>query len=285
MAECSNIVWTHSSFNPWLGCTKVSPLCDFCYAERDSKRYGFDVWGQGVPRHYVSDGYWKRPLAWNRKAQKTGEPWRVFCASMADVFDNEVEQKHRERLWSLIKETPALTWLVLTKRIGNAKRMLPEDWGVGYPNVWLGVSVGNQEEADRDIPKLLQARARIRWLSIEPMLGPIDLSNWLDVCSYYCDHDLDGYGHRPLRSKIDWIVVGGESGSKARSMKAEWARAIREQCRDAEVPYFFKQGSQANWPRFRDFESFPKDLQVREYPQIDVRSKRSDYELEQSLVW
>jgi protein gp37 len=265
MAESSNIVWTHSSWNPWWGCTKVSPLCDFCYAERDSKRYGFDVWGQGKERRYFGDKHWNEPLKWNAKAAKTSEPWRVFCASMADIFDNEVEQEHRERLWVLIKQTPALTWLVLTKRIGNAKRMLPKDWGAGYSNVWLGISVGNQEEADRDIPKLLQTRARIRWLSVEPMLGPVNLrqSDWLTAtCCRY------GKGQCDVGVKISWVVCGGESGPRARPMEVEWARAMREQCKDTGVPFFFKQGSQSNWPRFRDFESFPKDLRVREYPTV-----------------
>src|SRR3990167_7551738 len=142
MGTTTAIAWTHSTFNPWWGCTKVSPACDACYAEAWAKRVGQKVWGAGAPRRYFGDAHWREPLKWERAAQKDGEPHRVFCASMADVFDNEVGQEHRERLWALIRSTPHLTWQLLTKRIGNALAMLPADFGPDtYPHVWVGMTV------------------------------------------------------------------------------------------------------------------------------------------------
>src|SRR5262245_17039849 len=152
MGEKTGIAWCDSTFNPWIGCTKVGPGCDHCYAETLDKRHrwgGKTHWGPGVSRHRTAN--WTAPRRWNEKAAERGKPWRVFCASLADVFDNEVPDQWRDDLFDLIDDTRALTWLLLTKRIGNADRMLP-----AYipPNLWIGATVVNQEEADRDIPKL-----------------------------------------------------------------------------------------------------------------------------------
>jgi hypothetical protein len=161
MSENSKIEWTHHTFNPWWGCAKVSPGCDHCYAEALGNRFG-TPWGVDAPRRVFTEAHWRDPLKWNAKAAAAGERQRVFCASMADVFDKNSPPGARDRVWSLIRRTPHLDWLLLTKRIGNAVRMLPPDWGDGYPNAWLGISVVNQEEAVRDIPKLLQVPAAIR---------------------------------------------------------------------------------------------------------------------------
>lgn len=246
MGEISKIAWTRSTFNPWWGCTEIGPGCDECYAREWAARFG-TKWGYGAPRRFFGEKHWNEPLKWNRKAKETGEEWRVFCASMADIFDNEVDHQQRERLWNLIETTPHLTWLLLTKRIGNAGIMLPARWrfGDGLPhNIRLGITVVNQEEADRDIDKLLHfGRSFHPWISAEPQLGPIDYSKWLDACGYYCDHDYsDGlYGHRPERPLIEQIVTGGESGNNPRPYAARWARDAIRQCREAGVACFVKQ--------------------------------------------
>ncbi|MCP1289861.1 phage Gp37/Gp68 family protein [Chromobacterium sp. S0633] len=252
MAENSKIEWTHHTFNPWWGCAKVSPACDNCYAERDANRFtpNSELWGALASRREFGDKHWNAPLAWNRKAQAEGVRHRVFSASMADVFDKNAPDGARERLFELIKATPHLDWLLLTKRIGNATKMLPADWGDGYPNVWLGISVVNQEEADRDTPKLLNTPAALRWLSMEPLLGQVDLAQagalWSDMNGQIIDAAARG-----LRG-IDWVVVGGESGPNARPMLPEWARALRDQCAAAGAPFLFKQwGEWAPYDRSR----------------------------------
>jgi protein gp37 len=228
MAETTEISWAHSTFNPWIGCTKVSPGCDHCYAERDMAiRRGRVEWGAGAARSRTSEAYWKQPLTWDRKAKASGQPWRVFCASLADVFDNEVPDQWRADLWALIAATPNLTWMLLTKRIGNVTYPMPH-------NVWLGITVVNQEEAQRDIPKLLRADAGLRWLSCEPLLGPLDLEPFFDRGAA-ADN-----GRREF-DVVDWVIVGGESGPHARPMYEAWSRSIRDQCANYGVPFHFKQ--------------------------------------------
>lgn len=230
MSENSKIEWTHHTFNPWWGCAKVSPGCDHCYAEVLGHRFG-TPWGVDTPRRVFGEAHWRDPIKWNAKAQAAHERHRVFCSSMADVFDKNAPPGARERVWALMRQTPQLDWLLLSKRIANAGKMLPEDWGEGYANAWLGISVVNQEEADRDIPKLLDTPARIRFLSMEPLLGPIDITPWLQPDT------LDN----STANAIDWIIVGGESGPKARPMQPDWVRSLREQCRTAGTAFFFKQ--------------------------------------------
>lgn len=222
MAETTRIAWSRSTFNGWIGCTKISPECDHCYAESFDRRfYAGAHWGVGAPRKLANDKYWQQPLRWNAQAAARKEFWPVFCNSQADVLDNEVPQAWRDRLWTLIRATPFLTWQLVTKRIGNAPHMLPADWARGYPNVWLLSTIGNQLEADRDIDKLLAVPAAIHGISNEPALGPLDLGRW--------------------GAQLDWAIIGGESGARAREFRLEWAESFVEQCRAYAIAAFVKQ--------------------------------------------
>lgn len=188
MAENSKIEWTDHTFNPWMGCTAVSPACDHCYAEAQTARFKQVGWGAHADRKRTREGNWRLPLLWNDKAQKSGVRFKVFCASLADVFDNHksILPQWRQDLWDLIRATPNLDWLLLTKRPQNFEKYLPDDyWGKGYSNVWLGVTVENQQEADRRIPILLNTSATKRFLSCEPLLGPVDIGAWIPTC-YEC---------------------------------------------------------------------------------------------------
>jgi protein gp37 len=236
MAEKSIIEWTRSTFNPWIGCTKVSPGCDGCYAAVSTPARAMKIeWGAGKPRHRTSPSTWSQVRRWNAKAAATGDFWPVFTASLADVFDNEVPDEWRADFWTQVRECPHLTFQIVTKRIGNVARMLPPDWGnAGYPNVWLLITVVNQEEADRDIPKLLRVPARIHGLSMEPLLGPVDLRmNAADV-------DADEPDTANRQSRIDWVISGGESGAEARAPHPDWVRSLRDQCAAAGAAFFFK---------------------------------------------
>jgi protein gp37 len=211
------------------------------------------VWGPNEARKHTSAANWSLPRRWNAGHDEFfaqhGRRRRVFCASLADVFDNKADPAWREELWALIRETPNLDWLILTKRISNVAAMLPADWGDGNPNVWLGISVVNQEEADRDIPKLLGVPAAIRFLSMEPLLGPVNLSH-IDVNGGYGEifplkgttgcEDEDGEPAADVPA-LDWVIVGGESGPHARPMEQKWVENIRAQCESANVAFFFKQ--------------------------------------------
>ena len=258
MGENSGIEWTDHTFNPWIGCTKVSPGCDHCYAEKLAARFKLADWGTGNPRRLAHDDYWKQPLAWNRKARKAGVRKRVFCASLADVFDNEVPEEWRVRLFGLIEQTPYLDWLLLTKRIGNARNMMPV---TPLHNVWLGISVVNQEEADRDIPKLLRTPARLRFLSMEPLLGPVKLPGLQCEGCGYTEADkrfqLDHHLCKNPTPTLDWVIVGGESGTQARPMHPIWVRSLRDQCLAAGVPFFFKQ-----WGAWKDGSDFATDAKA-----------------------
>ena len=259
MAETTGIAWTDSTFNPWIGCTKVGPGCDHCYAEALDKRHkwgGATHWGPGVPRQRTSAENWKKPLAWNRAREKDGKTHRVFCASLADVFDNEVPQEWRTDLFRLMAKTPYLTWQVLTKRIGNAKAMLHTMLldHVMLPNVWIGATIVNQEEADRDIPKLLATPAAKRFVSYEPALGPVDWTKFRG---------------------LDWIIIGGESSNAARRFDWEWARSTITHCRIIGARPFMKQtGTDLTMLYERvqkdrngaDPAEWPADLRVQEFP-------------------
>jgi len=246
MSDTTGITWADSTFNPWMGCTKVSPGCDHCYAERDTARFKQVEWGPGAPRKRTSEGNWKKPMQWEREHEKFfaehGHRRRVFCASLADVFDNEVDPQWRMDLFSLIAQTPNLDWLILTKRIGNVIPMCSGDglmFDMIRERVWLGISVVNQAEADRDIPKLLAVPAAIRWLSMEPLLGPVHIGMYLSRTNMPGFNIMPGF-RDPLPG-IDWVVIGGESGKDARPMHPDWARNLRDQCQAAAVPFFFKQ--------------------------------------------
>lgn len=207
MAENTKIEWTDHTFNPFIGCTKVSPGCDNCYAENlMDTRMGKVVWGPKGERVRTSPANWNKPLKWNANHAaffaEHGRRQRVFCASLADVFDNAVDPQWREDLFKLIEATPNLDWLLLTKRIGNVSNMLPVpfDFAKLYPHVWIGATVVNQEEADRDIPKLLAVDAAVRFLSMEPLLGPVSIGKWLDPwtcadCEFHgCESDCGADG-------------------------------------------------------------------------------------------
>lgn len=237
------IEWADHTFNPWVGCTKVSPACDHCYAEGWAKRSGMVQWGPHAERRRTSASNWRQPLKWNAEAERLGLRYRVFCASLADVFDNAVDPQWRQDLFTLIQRTPNLDWLLLTKRIGNVPGMVSIIPGHLPPNVWLGATVVNQAEADRDIPKLLSVPAAKRFLSMEPLLGPV---TELRIAQY-------------KGGKLDWVIVGGESGPSARPMHPDWARGVRTICEAASIPFFFKQ-----WG-----EWVPRGPESMGYPLVD----------------
>ncbi|MCY3933541.1 MAG: DUF5131 family protein [Acidobacteria bacterium] len=192
-----------------------------CYAESLANRYGWSTWGPKGARKRTSASYWRKPLSWNRKAEKERRRHRVFCASLADVFDSRAPEGAREDLWPLIRETPNLDWLLLTKRPQSIERMLPDDWGFGYKNVWLGISAEDQNHYDLRWPILAAVPAAIRFISYEPALGPISMK----------DHS----------TYPDLSIYGGESGPGARTNKPEWARQNRDECAELGVAFFFKQ--------------------------------------------
>lgn len=249
MSANSKIEWTDHTFNPWEGCQKVGPGCDNCYAESRNARFAGGTainWGPAAPRRRTSPANWGKPLAWNAAHgeffAQHGRRQRVFCASLADVFDNAVDPRWRAELFDLIDATPNLDWLLLTKRIGNVAAMLEDVAARQFDlerlhvpsardNVWLGATIVNQDEADRDIPKLLAVPARVRFLSMEPLLEQVTI------------FDLDGPIDVPdgAESPLHWIIVGGESGRGARAMHPDWARSLRDQCAAVGVPFLFKQ--------------------------------------------
>lgn len=277
MGDLTHIQWTNHTFNPWWGCSRVSPACRFCYADRDASRYGFELWRRHGERRMLSENNWRRPLKWNREAEAEGVPAMVFCASMADVFEDHPQlNEPRERLWGLIEATPWLYWQLLTKRPENVAGMVP--WGNDWPvNVWLGTSVETQRWADTRIPVLLNTPARTRFLSAEPLLSPVDLSTWLDTrlaCGCGAD-DCSAFCMAPEPSGIDWVIVGGESGPKSRPMDITWAQRLITQCRAAEVAVFMKQTGRVYAKRNGfvrdplkggDPSDWPTGLAVRQFP-------------------
>ncbi len=229
MGEKTGISWTHHTFSPWHGCVKISPACDYCYAELQSKRYGHDVWGMDADRRFLSDHYWRQPHKWNAAALEDGVRRRVFCASMADVFeDRRALDPWREKLWKLIRETPNLDWLLLTKRPQNIMRLMPADqqWDP-LPNIWLGTTVEHPDYFWR-IDALLKTPAVIHFISAEPLLARL-----LGL-------------HSQLQGRIQWVIAGGESGSKARPSHPDWFRHVRDVCVNLNIPFHFKQFGEHN---------------------------------------
>lgn len=241
MGKNSKIDWTDHTWNPWHGCRRVSPGCQNCYMYREKKRYGQD------PFTVVRSGSstFNAPLKWKK-------PARVFTCSWSDFFIEDADP-WRDEAWEIIRRTPHLTYLILTKRAGNIDCRLPDGWP--WPNVWLGVTAENQEMADRRIPILLQIPAAVRFVSVEPMLGPIDLQTMDEV---FCDAGMPFVWQRLKRPGINWIICGGESGPNARPMEEGWAMNLLGQCRDANVPFFMKQMSGR--------KPIPDYLNVREFP-------------------
>jgi protein gp37 len=224
MGRNTKIEWADSVFNPWTGCTKVSPGCDHCYAESWAKRSGLVQWGNS-PRRRTTENNWKEPVKWNAEAgvfkREHGHRPRVFCASLADVFDNQVPSAWRKDLFALIAECSRLDWLLLTKRPQNISKMLPSDWGDGYPNVWLGMTAEDQQHFDQRWKHLQKIPASIKFISYEPAIGPLRLP---------------ADGPHP-----DWLISGGESGGGARPMKPRWVRNVIADCREHGVAPFHKQ--------------------------------------------
>ncbi|MFV1626816.1 phage Gp37/Gp68 family protein [Phaeobacter sp. JH20_02] len=290
MAENSGIEWTTHTFNPWTGCTAVSAACDHCYAEGWAKRSGHVQWGPHGERRRTKT--WGAPLKWDCIAGETGTRVRVFCASLADVFDNHrsIKPEWRQELWELIRITPNIDWLLLTKRPQNIKKMLPAGWGDGWPNVWLGTTVENQVEAERRIPALLNIPAKVRFLSCEPMLGPVQLdricqSDAKDRAAYERGEveSIPGHYINALEGiawddengtlngevfdcdlndgpRVNWVICGGESGPGSRPMHRDWARSLRDQCARAGTGFHFKQwGDWLPGPGFACPDDLPKD--------------------------
>lgn len=242
MAALSKIEWTDSTFNPWVGCTKVArsggapSACDFCYAEGWAKRSGQVKWGNN-PRRRTTAAYWEKPLSWNANAQNFqrahGRRQRVFCASLADVFDNQADAQWRADLFALIRACNQLDWQLLTKRPQNIRKMLPRDWGDGYGNVWLGTTAEDARAYRQRGAHLLKVPGAIHFISFEPALGPLG--------------NLEIDGHAP-----DWVIIGGESGVRAdriRPTNPQWAREAVAECRRVGAAPFLKQwGSYRNNP-------------------------------------
>jgi len=248
MGTGTGIEWAHHTFNPWRGCSKVSSGCDNCYAEALSVRNPrvLGEWGPSASRAMAAESYWRHPLAWERDAARAGERHRVFCASLSDVFEDRTDLvDSRARLFQTIGQTPHLDWLLLTKRPENIGHLLAEIEVFDLPpNVWLGTSVEDQATADKRIPHLLSIPARFRFLSCEPLLGLVELDPGL----FHCETELCPVCNEIAcyHRTIDWVIVGGESGPGARPMHPNWVRALRDQCVEAGVSFFFKQ-----WGRWR----------------------------------
>lgn len=290
MSEQTAIEWADATWNPWEGCTKVSPGCANCYAEARNHRFGMDNWGKGKPRRRTSASNWKKALVWNRapRLAPNDQAPRIF-PSLCDWLDPEVPIEWLADFLKLVHDTPNLRWLLLTKRpelfdrriqdvINRCDRMSVLEISLRYwahegqapHGVWIGASVEDQQRADELIPELLKIPAAVRFLSVEPLLGPIEFGAVPGglVSPIYQDR----------RNKIDWVIVGGESGAKARPCNIDWIRRVVQDCRGAGVPCFVKQlGSKPTQeedrllikhPKGGDINEWPEDLRVREFPNV-----------------
>lgn len=278
MADQTKIQWADHTFNPWWGCARVSPACRFCYAETMARRFAPGTWGAMAPRKMSLDDYWEKPLQWNAQAErsrasgrkKTKRRRRVFCASMADVFEilpNAHPQRleldrARQRLYALIERTPHLDWMLLTKRPQNIVRCkVPH-----LRNIWLGTTVENCDAVDERVPLLVAAEGPfVRFVSAEPLLERIEhrLADYVD--------------------KLDWVIAGGESGAHARPMHPSWPRALRTLCAERGVSFFFKQ-----WGEWIGVDDLPKAAKGERFKLTDVehlsRERRHSIDLEQDTI-
>lgn len=287
MADKTKIAWTDRTFNPWLGCTRVSPGCVHCYAETLTKRFGNAEWGPQAARVKTSESYWKKPLKWNKESwieclscnwrgamkgtiiapyspacptcgsvMTVRTKQRVFCASLADVFeDNRQVANWRGELFRLIEQTPNIDWLLLTKRpermfsLGtDAVGEIFDLWLDRNPNVWLGATVESQEYFEKRVAALLSCGSAVHFISVEPMIGPVRL--------------------KQIKMKnVDWVICGGESGPGCRPMQADWVYDLKRDCQMGRVKFFMKQ--LGGHPNKRDqMEDFPEEWQVREFPNV-----------------
>ena len=252
MGETTGIAWTDHTFNPWWGCEKVSPGCKFCYAEAFAdKRMHLKIWGAGANRRFFSDKHWAEPLKWNALAKREDKRHRVFCASMADVFEDRIDLLgSRARLFVLIENTPHLQWQLLTKRPENVRELAARaGWTKDrWPsNAWLGTTAEDQEHADKRVPELLRVDGpSIRFVSYEPAIGPVHFGPWLRA-----------------RGAVNWIICGGESGPKARPFHLDWARQVLRECNANGTAFFMKQtGENAHGFGHEEYtgEDCPKEL-------------------------
>ncbi len=221
MGDTTGISWTDHTFNPWQGCTKIAPGCDNCYAAARDHRFGKNRWDPHV-KPERSKTVWDNPRKWNEQAEIEGRRRRVFCGSLMDWCDKDAPAGALDELWQIIRDTPLLDWQLLTKRATLIQDRLPDDWGAGYDNVWLGVTVEDMKHGYPRINALRDIPAKVRFLSCEPLL------EWLNRF----DLKLPG---------IDWVIVGGESGPGCRSMDPAWLYGVINSCRDRGVPVWFKQ--------------------------------------------
>lgn len=223
MGTNSKIEWTDHTFNPWWGCVRVSAACDRCYAESWAATMCHDVWGAKASRRTFDERHWNEPRRWDRQAAKLQTRFKVFCASMSDVFEDRRDlDSERDKLWELISRTPNLDWLLLTKRPHRVGKLVPWIKTPWPQNVWLGTTVEQQKWLSR-ANQILEHPAPVHFLSMEPLLERIDVSPVLG------------------KDKIDWVIVGGETGSGSRAMHVDWVRSVRDQCVERDVPFFFKQ--------------------------------------------
>ncbi|HEX7735302.1 MAG TPA: DUF5131 family protein [Ktedonobacteraceae bacterium] len=260
MGEITTISWTDKTHNEWIGCQKVTEAeCGDCYALRWANRHDMHVWGSlhGSNRHLTKTH--DNPRKWNREAQEQGRRFKVFCASLSDVFEPHPQvAEARKRLWELIEETPYLDWQLLTKRPKFIRQLVPQSWLQVWPgNTWIGTSVGTQAAAEKRIPYIIDLPAPVIFLSCEPLVEQVTLAPWLG------------------RQAINWAICGGYSGSQHRPMELSWARALRDECQAYDVAFFMKQlGSvYARNHRLRntkgeDIAEFPEDLRIQEFPPI-----------------
>ncbi len=285
------------TFNPWIGCAEESKACEHCYARtvtfvNYARSKGKELWGKRAERHRTKT--WDNPRRWHRQAVKENVRLKVFCASLADIMEDEPLLPQREEmnewrkeLFPLIEETFMLDWLLCTKRPQNYLRLVPLDWQLNWPrHVWAGTTVEENNVRWR-ITDVLKTGARVTFLSVEPNLAPLDLMPWIPTpdrgwkcveCLTYHTHDHGDeecpicrrrgwmQPHTDTKSYISWVIVGGESGGSARPMQVDWVRALRDQCTLGGIKFFMKQGSAANWPDYDNYDSFPEDLKIREQP-------------------
>lgn len=259
MAENSKIEWTTHTFSPWIGCQHVSAGCDNCFAETlMDTRYGKVEWGPHGERKRTSAEYWKQPHRWAKKAKAAGIRPRVFCASLCDVFDNQVPERWRYDLFAMINFTPELDWLLLTKRPENIGKMLAKNIELNFwpwPNVWLGITAEDQENYDRRWPILAKLPAAVRFVSYEPAIGPLNIKA---ISAAYNHVHVPSNAVVPVLRFPDWLICGGETGKSPRMMESAWARDVRDQCASTYTAFFFKQ--------MTGKKPIPEDLMVRQFP-------------------